>query len=56
MRVSEGERLGLGKFPNFHKSGSIRGMKNMYYGKEALLVRSGDWIYKVPSKIYNKAR
>ena len=24
-------------FPNFDKSGSIRGMKKLYYGKDALL-------------------
>jgi len=33
--------------PNFHKSGSIIGMKKLYYGKKALLVRCGDYIYNV---------
>ena len=36
-------------FPNFHKSGSITGMKNLYYGKGALLVRCGSYIYNVSS-------
>ena len=42
------------KFGNFHKSGSITGMKNKYYGRDALLVRCGNYIYNVTSepKIY----
>ncbi len=43
----DGERIGIGRFPNFHKSGSIVGMKRLYYGKNALLVRCGSWIYNV---------
>jgi len=48
------DRLELESFPNFHKSGSISGMKKLYYGKGALLVRSGAYIYNVTSdpKIY----
>ena len=38
------------RFPNFHKSGSIAGMKRLYYGKNALLVRCGRWIYNVSSE------
>jgi hypothetical protein len=33
--------------PSFHKSGSIKGMKDKYYGKGALLVRCGNYIYNV---------
>ena len=46
------------KFPNFHKSGSIRGMKEHYYGKDALLVRQGNYIYNVTSRpdLYDKAK
>lgn len=42
--------------PNFHKSGSIRGMKKLYYGKDALLVKCGQYIYNVTStpKIYHE--
>lgn len=39
-----------GKFPNFSKTGSILGMKQKYYGKDALLVRCGDYIYNVTSE------
>jgi hypothetical protein len=35
----EGKRVNISRFPNFHKSGSIRGMKKQYYGVAALLVR-----------------
>jgi hypothetical protein len=47
--------LGLSRFPNFHKSGSVRGMKKLYYGMNALLVRCGSFIYNVTSEpsIYN---
>ena len=31
----------------FHKSGSISGMKKAYYGRDALLVRCGSYIYNV---------
>lgn len=40
----------LDRFPNFHKSGSMRGMKKLYYGKNALLVRQGDYIYNVSAE------
>jgi len=45
----------LSHFPNFHSSGSITGMKKLYYGWGALLVRCNGYIYNVTSKpdIYN---
>lgn len=45
----------LSQYPNFHASGSIAGMKNLYYGKDALLVRSGAYIYNVPLSVYSRA-
>ena len=50
-------RLGISNLPNFVVSGSIRGMKEKFYGKNALLVRAGSYIYNVTSKpeIYNAA-
>jgi len=49
------EKMDLSAFPNFHKSGSVTGMKKLYYGKDALLVKSGNYIYNVSSEpgIYN---
>lgn len=46
----QGERIGISRFPNFHKTGSVSGMKQLYYGKDALLVRCGDFIYNVSSE------
>lgn len=42
----------LSHFPNFSKTGSIKGMKDKYYGKHALLVRKGAYIYHVDQHTY----
>lgn len=45
------EKQGLvNNLPNFHNSGSIKGMKEKYYGKDALLVRCGQYIYNCTNK------
>ena len=43
-------KIDINRFPNFHRTGSIAGMKKLYYGKDALLVRCGSWIYNVTSE------
>lgn len=57
LKVSEGKKIGISGFPNFSKTGSIKGMKDKFYGKDALLVRCGSYIYNVTSKpsIYESA-
>ena len=58
LYIRNGERIGISRFPNFHASGSIAGMKRLYYGKNALLVRCGSCIYNVssePNIYYNLA-
>ena len=50
LPVSEGKVLGIDKFPNFDATGSVKGMKEKYYGKDALLVRCGSCIYNVTSQ------
>lgn len=53
-----GELQHLSRFPNFHKTGSVAGMKRHFYGPNALLVRCGSYIYNVssdPSIYYNLA-
>lgn len=50
LSVKDGIRLGIDDFPSFHKSGSILGMKKKYYGKDALLVKCGSYIYNVTTK------
>ena len=47
INVSLGERLK--DFPNFSATGSVKGMREKYYGKEALLVRCGSFVYNVTS-------
>ena len=38
--------------PNFSATGSIKGMRDKYYGKNALLVKCGSYIYNVTPDIY----
>lgn len=47
LPVSEGKRLGIDVFPNFSVTGSVKGMKAKYYGRDALLIRCGSYIYCV---------
>lgn len=47
--VKDKQQLKLSDFPNFSVTGSITGMKKIY-GKDALLVRCGSWIYNVTSR------
>jgi hypothetical protein len=58
LSISEGAKVKIDNFPNFHKSGSVLGMKRKYYGKDALLVRCGNYVYNVSSnpEIYNQAQ
>ena len=57
LYTADGIKVCISNFPNFHKSGSIRGMKKNFYGKDAMLVRCGSYIYNVTSKpeIYQMA-
>lgn len=43
--------------PSFSATGSIKGMKEKFYGKDALLVRCGSYIYNCTSKpeLYHSA-
>ena len=47
LKVADGRRVGIDNYPNFHCSGSIAGMKKLFYGKDSLLVRCGQYIYNV---------
>lgn len=58
LPVAEGRRLHIENFPNFSASGSVRGMKEKYYGQDALLVKCGSYIYNVterPEIYYGRA-
>lgn len=56
MNKEDKKTYNLDQYPNFSVTGSIRGMKEKYYGKDALLVRSGAWIYNVPADVYYCAK
>lgn len=52
MNKEQKKQFNLSQYPNFSVTGSISGMKKLYYGKNAFLVRSGSWIYHVPEEVY----
>ena len=52
MNKTQKRIYNLSQYPNFSVTGSVAGMKKLYYGKDALLVRSGAFIYKVPASVY----
>lgn len=56
MNKEQKKIYNLSQYPNFSATGSVHGMKEKYYGKDALLVRSGSWIYKVPPEVYYSAK
>lgn len=47
MRKELGEKLNIDECPNFHYTGNVTGMRRLYYGMNAKLVRCGSYIYKV---------
>ena len=56
-KIPANSKLDLSEFPNFSASGSVKGMKKLYYGKDALLVKKGAYIYNVSAspEIYQSA-
>lgn len=50
LYTRDAEKVRISRFPNFHRTGNITGMKQLYYGKDALLVRCGSCIYNVSSE------
>ena len=56
MNKEEKAKFDLSQYPNFSVTGNVFGMKKLYYGMDALLVRSGQWIYNVPKEVYDAAK
>ena len=46
--------ISLDGYPSAGPHPSIKGMKELYWGKNALVVKSGDYIYKVPEDVYDR--
>lgn len=53
MSVKDGKYWNIEQFPNFSISGSIKGMKEKYYGEDALLIHCGSYIYHVGNLFAN---
>lgn len=52
LKVALGKQMNINKFPSFSATGSIVGMKRDFYGKDAMLVKCGSYIYNVDRKFY----
>ena len=55
MKKDQAARYKLDQYPSFGPNGNVAGMKKLYYGKDALLVRSGAYVYHVPANVYDAA-
>ena len=57
MTIEQGKRVRINRFPNFYITGSVRGMKRLYYCYDCLLVRCVNYIYNVTAQpqIYYQA-
>jgi hypothetical protein len=55
VTAMRGMQLELHKYPNFSATGSIRGMKKLYYGENACLIRCNGFVYNVPYNVYSEA-
>lgn len=54
VSVKHYDRLGLGIFPNAGPNPHIGGMKKRYWGKDALCVKCGRYVYNVDQETYEK--
>lgn len=57
LPVRDGKLVRIDRFPSFSRTGSVKGMKKLFYGENALLVRCGSWVYNVTAEpwIYHRA-
>lgn len=49
------DQLNLSKFPSTGRYGNVSGMRNLYWGKEAFVIRCGAYAYKVDETTFNNA-
>ena len=56
MTIEQGEKYNLSQYPNAGPRCNITGMKNLYYGIDALCITCGAYVYHVPRKIYDLAK
>lgn len=53
VKSSEYNRLELAKFPSAGPNANITGMRNLYWGKHAYIIKCGAYIYKVDPLTFN---
>jgi len=46
----------LGNYPNAGPNPNVTGMRNLYWGWDAPLLKHGRYVYKVPLSIYRRFR
>ena len=56
VKVENEERFKLSNFPNAGPHANIKGMKNLYWGKNAFCVKCGAYVYKVDEYTYEQAK
>lgn len=47
--LAGGSKNDLRDAPSIDATGSVRGMRKLFWGYDCDVVRTGGWIYKVPS-------
>ena len=47
--------LNLSKFPSTGRYGNISGMRNLYWGKDAYIIKCGAYAYKVNQETFERA-
>jgi hypothetical protein len=54
--INSDSDIDLSEYPNIHISGSILGMKKLYWGGDAMCIKKGYYIYNVSSNpdLYNR--
>lgn len=50
----QSKSIDLNIFPSAGPNASISGMKKLFWGKDAYVLKVGIYIYKVTEEIYNK--
>ena len=48
--------IDLSIYPSAGPNPSIKGMKKLYWGKDAHCIQQGVYVYKVPKDIYEQVR
>lgn len=55
ISVKHYDVLNLSDCPSTGRYGNVQGMRNLYWGKDAFVIRCGAYAYKVDEITFNKA-